>query len=52
MVLRYFNDLSVADAAAVLGCAEGTVKALTWQAIAKLRTALHVEFDIAGKEDQ
>jgi RNA polymerase sigma factor (sigma-70 family) len=26
IVLRYFNDLSVADTAAVLSCAEGTVK--------------------------
>jgi RNA polymerase sigma factor (sigma-70 family) len=51
VVLRYFNDLSVADAASVLGCAEGTVKALTSQGIAKLRTALHVEFDVPEEED-
>lgn len=37
VVLRYFNDLSVADTAEILGCAEGTVKALTNQAIGNLR---------------
>lgn len=37
LVLRYFEDLSVADTATVMGCAEGTVKALTSKAIAQLR---------------
>jgi RNA polymerase sigma factor (sigma-70 family) len=37
VVLRYFNDLSIADAAVILECAEGTVKALTHQAVANLR---------------
>lgn len=46
IVLRYFNDLSVADAATVLGCAEGTVKALTSQAIVKLRKTLAFDFDL------
>lgn len=45
IVLRYFNDLSVADAAQVLGCAEGTVKALTSQAIVKLTRELQFDFD-------
>jgi RNA polymerase sigma-70 factor (ECF subfamily) len=36
VVVRYFADLSVADAALVLRCAEGTVKALTHQAVANL----------------
>lgn len=40
IVLRYFNDLSVADTAEVLGCAEGTVKALTSQAVDNLRRRL------------
>jgi len=38
VVLRYFNDLSVADTAEILGCADGTVKALTSQALTALRT--------------
>ncbi len=37
VVLRFFLDQSVADAASAMGCAEGTVKALTHQAIASLR---------------
>lgn len=37
IVLRYFADLPVRDAAAVMGCAEGTIRALTFKAIAKLR---------------
>jgi RNA polymerase sigma-70 factor (sigma-E family) len=40
VVLRYFNDLSVADTAEILGCAEGTVKALTSQAVANLRRSI------------
>jgi len=41
VVLRYFDDLSVADTAAVLGCSEGTVKSQTSRALASLRS----EFD-------
>lgn len=37
IVLRYFADLSVRVTAAVMGCAEGTVKALTSKAISALR---------------
>jgi RNA polymerase sigma factor (sigma-70 family) len=40
VALRYGADLAVRDAAAVMGCSEGTVKALTHQAIAGLRTTL------------
>jgi RNA polymerase sigma factor (sigma-70 family) len=43
VVLRYFNDLSVADTAEILGCAEGTVKALTSQAVANLRRSIGAE---------
>ena len=39
VVLRFFLDQSVADTAAAMECAEGTVKALTHQAIASLRHA-------------
>lgn len=37
VALRYFDDLSVADTAAAMRCAEGTVKSLTHQALAALR---------------
>lgn len=37
LVLRFFEDLSVADTAEVMGCAKGTVKALTNQAVTRLR---------------
>lgn len=40
LVLRFYLDLSVEDAARQMGCAEGTVKALTHQGIAGLRAVL------------
>lgn len=39
LVLRYFDDLPVAEVAALLGLAEGTVKAYTHHAIAALRAS-------------
>lgn len=38
IIARYFLDQSVDDTAALLGCAAGTVKATTSQALAALRT--------------
>lgn len=37
LVLRYYADLPVAAVAEVMGCAEGTVRALTSQALSSLR---------------
>lgn len=42
VVLRFYGQLSVAEAADVMGCAPGTVKALTSQGVAALRTDLGV----------
>ena len=39
IVARFYADMSVADASVAMGCAQGTVKALTSQAIANLRRA-------------
>ena len=50
VVVRYFNDLSVADAAMVLGCAEGTVKALTHQAVANLRVILEDDLGMLAED--
>jgi RNA polymerase sigma-70 factor (sigma-E family) len=40
LVLRFYEDLSEADTAAVLGCAVGTVKSQTARGLVKLRNAL------------
>lgn len=40
VVLRYFNDLSEADTAKVLGCGVGTVKSQTARGLARMREHL------------
>jgi RNA polymerase sigma-70 factor (sigma-E family) len=43
LVLRYYEDLSEADCAAVMGCSVGTVKSQAWKAIARLRAGVTVD---------
>lgn len=40
VVLRFYEDLSVAETADALGCSVGTVKSQTFEAFSKLRTLL------------
>jgi RNA polymerase sigma-70 factor (sigma-E family) len=47
VALRYYADLTVAEAATVMGCSPGAVKTHTSRAIAKLKDALS-----ADQEDQ
>lgn len=43
VVLRYYCDFSVRDSATILGCREGTVRALTHQGLQRLREATGVD---------
>lgn len=40
LVLRYFDDLSVAETAAAMGCSEGTVKSQTARGLDALRASV------------
>ena len=46
VVLRYYEDLTESETAAVLGCSVGTVKSQTWKALARLRE--HARIDAEG----
>lgn len=50
LVLRYFAGLPVPEAAEVMGCAEGTVRALTSQAVSGLRSRF-VDHDLEVTDD-
>lgn len=45
LVLRFYAQLSVRETADAMGCAEGTVKSLTHQAIRRMRADLQEEID-------
>jgi RNA polymerase sigma-70 factor (sigma-E family) len=50
IVLRYFEDLSEADTAAVLACTVGTVKSQTYKALRNLRQKAPELADLVGGE--
>ncbi len=47
MVLRYYEDLSEAETAAVLGVSVGTVKSTTSRALARLRSSPQLDGPLA-----
>ncbi len=47
LVLRYFEGLSEAETAAMLGCSVGTVKSQSARGLAKLRAVMTAEEDVA-----
>jgi RNA polymerase sigma factor (sigma-70 family) len=53
IALRYYADLSVAETAEAMECAGGTVKALTSQALSRIRNELNVQVPAAtgGHDD-
>jgi RNA polymerase sigma-70 factor (sigma-E family) len=46
VVLRFMDDLSVEQTAAVMGCGQGTVKKLTARALVTLREQIGVDFEV------
>jgi DNA-directed RNA polymerase specialized sigma24 family protein len=52
LVLRYFEDLTVAEVAIILGCSEGNVKSQTHRGLASLRALLADQEATTTLEDQ
>jgi RNA polymerase sigma factor (sigma-70 family) len=50
LVLRYFEDLSEVQAAAMLGCSVGTVKSQAARALARLRELTSETGETGGRE--
>jgi len=52
IVLRYFNDLSEAQTAELMGCAVGTVKSQVFSALTRLREEMGPDFALMSAEDE
>jgi DNA-directed RNA polymerase specialized sigma24 family protein len=52
LVLRYYEDLSEADTAQLMGCSVGTVKSQVSAALGKLRERIGPDSGVLLPEDQ